>query len=87
MCFDQAPCIAGAAPMPSCAPMSSQPPAAAADAALFSLVIAAALPPLLAFNQTPAATLYNQLLAIAGWGLALAFWAYSSPGWRARRRS
>jgi len=87
MCFDQAPCIAGAAPMPSCAPMSSQPPAAAADAALFSLVIAAALPPLLAFNQTPAATLYNQLLAIAGWGLALAFWAYSSPGWRASLKS
>ena len=62
--------------------MSSQPHSAAADAAPFSLVIAAALPPLLAFNQTPAATLYNQLLALAGWGLALAFWAGSSPGWR-----
>lgn len=63
--------------------MPSQTPAAAADAALFSLVIAAALPPLLAFNQTPAATLYNQLLALAGWGLALVLWAYSTPGWRA----
>ncbi|WP_457419990.1 Wzy polymerase domain-containing protein [Roseateles sp. P5_E7] len=67
--------------------MSSQTSAAAADAAPFSLVIAAALPPLLAFNQTPAATLYNQLLALAGWGLALAFWAHSSPGWRASLKS
>ena len=63
------------------------PSPAAADAAPFSLVIAAALPPLLAFNQTPAATLYNQLLALAGWGLALAFWAGSSPGWRVSLKS
>jgi len=67
--------------------MSSQSSSAAADAAPFSLVIAAALPPLLAFNQTPAATLYNQLLALAGWGLALLFWASSSPGWRASLKS
>ena len=67
--------------------MSPQPHSAATDAAPFSLVIAAALPPLLAFNQTPAATLYNQLLALAGWGLALAFWAGSSPNWRAGLRS
>jgi len=73
--------------VPSSAPMSSQTPSAAADAAPFSIVIAAALPPLLAFNQTPAATLYNQLLALAGWGLALIFWASSSPGWRASLKS
>lgn len=29
------------------------------------------VPPLLAYNQTPAATLYNQLLALVGWGLVL----------------
>jgi O-antigen ligase len=67
--------------------MSSQSPSAAADAAPFALVIAAALPPLLAFNQTPAATLYNQLLALAGWGLALVFWAASSPGWKSSLKS
>jgi O-antigen ligase len=47
------------------------------------LVLAAALPPLLAFNQTPAATLYNQLLALSGWGLALLLWARATPNWRA----
>ncbi|MFG6460702.1 Wzy polymerase domain-containing protein [Roseateles sp. DXS20W] len=62
--------------------MSTQTPASA-DAAMFGIVIAAALPPLLAFNQTPAATLYNQLLALAGWGLALLLWARAAPGWRA----
>jgi len=67
--------------------MPSQRSAATADAAPFSLVLAATLPPLLAFNQTPAATLYNQLLALAGWGLALMFWASSAPGWRAGLKS
>jgi O-antigen ligase len=57
------------------------------DAAPLGLVAAAALPPLLAFNQTPAATLYNQLLALAGWGLALMLWARSTPGWRAGLKS
>ena len=32
---------------------------------------ATALPPLLAYNLTPSATLFNQLLAIAAWGLVL----------------
>ncbi|MCE4538585.1 Wzy polymerase domain-containing protein [Pelomonas sp. P7] len=53
------------------------------EAAPLGLVIAAALPPLLAYNQTPAATLYNQLLALAGWGLVLVLWARSAPGWLA----
>jgi O-antigen ligase len=52
-----------------------------------TLAAAAALPPLLAYNQTPAATLYNQLLALAGWGLALLFWANATPGWRAALKS
>ncbi|MFT7722519.1 MAG: Wzy polymerase domain-containing protein [Roseateles sp.] len=51
------------------------------------IAAAAALPPLLAFNQTPAATLYNQLLALAGWGLALLLWARAAPGWRGGLRS
>jgi O-antigen ligase len=63
--------------------MSSATPVSAAPAAPFGLLLAAALPPLLAFNQTPAATLYNQLLALAGWGLALLLWARLTPGWRA----
>lgn len=67
--------------MPSSAPMSSVTPAPNHQAAFFGLVLAAALPPLLAFNQTPAATLYNQLLALAGWGLALLLWARFTPGW------
>lgn len=49
--------------------------------------MAAALPPLLAYNQTPAATLYNQLLALAGWGLALLLWARATPAWRAGLKS
>jgi len=52
------------------------------EAAFAGLIIAATLPPLLAYNQTPAATLYNQLLALAGWGLALILWARATPGWR-----
>ena len=65
--------------------MSSQP-SVPAGAAL-GLVLASALAPLLAFNQTPAATLYNQLLALAGWGLALVLWAKATPDWRAGLKS
>lgn len=61
------------------APLSS-PPSTLTIAAISS---AALLPTLLAYNQTPAATLYNQLLALAGWGLALMLWARAAPGWRA----
>lgn len=55
--------------------------------AFVGIALAAALPTLLAFNQTPAATLYNQLLALAGWGAALLLWARSTPGWRAGTKS
>jgi O-antigen ligase len=36
-----------------------------------SVALACLLPTLLAYNQTPAATLYNQLLALSAWGLVL----------------
>ena len=67
--------------------MSAPTPASHHQAAFFGLVLAAALPPLLAYNQTPAATLYNQLLALAGWGLALLLWARFTPGWRVGLKS
>ena len=46
------------------------------------LAAALILPPLLAFNLTPAATLFNQLLALSGWGLVLILWARPAPSWR-----
>lgn len=43
------------------------------------LIAAACLvPTLLAYNQTPAATLYNQLLSLSGWGLVLVATASAS---------
>lgn len=65
--------------------MSPQPPIPAGAA--LGLILAAALAPLLAYNQTPAATLYNQLLALTGWGLALMLWAHATPAWRAGLKS
>lgn len=62
--------------------MSAATPSPADRLAPLGLVLAAGLPPLLAYNQTPAATLYNQLLALAGWGLALVLWARATPNWR-----
>lgn len=67
--------------------MSAAPPSPADQLAPLGLVLAAALPPLLAYNQTPAATLYNQLLALAGWGLALVLWARATPHWHLGLRS
>ena len=40
--------------------------------ALIGLLLGVTLAPLVAYNQTPSATLYNQLLAFAGLGLAVA---------------
>ena len=62
--------------------MSSVTPHSTAQAVPLGLILAAALPPLLAYNHTPAATLYNQLLALAGWGAVLLLWARFTPGWR-----
>ncbi|MCH7343615.1 Wzy polymerase domain-containing protein [Pelomonas sp. CA6] len=47
------------------------------------LLIGTTLAPLLAYNQTPSATLYNQLLALGGWGLVLvaaAWWRLAPLG-------
>lgn len=52
---------------------------------LIGLLIGVTLAPLLAYNQTPSATLYNQLLAFAGLGLAVAGLAWGRSllaGWR-----
>jgi O-antigen ligase len=62
-------------------------PPQASPQLMAAIFVAAALPPLLAYNQTPAATLYNQLLSLAGWGLALILWARATPGWRAGLKS
>ena len=45
-----------------------------ATAIVPATAVAAALPPLLAYNLTPSATLFNQLLALGGWGLCLLVW-------------
>ncbi len=43
-------------------------------------LLATALPPLLAYNLTPSATLFNQLLALGAWGAALWLWPVASVG-------
>ncbi len=53
--------------------------------ALIGLLLGVTLAPLVAYNQTPSATLYNQLLAFAGLGLTVAGLAWSGSlraGWR-----
>ncbi len=52
-----------------------------------ALAAAIALPPLIAYNQTPATTLYNQLFALAGWGLVLMLWGRAPLSWRAAFKS
>lgn len=52
---------------------------------LIGLLIGVTLAPLIAYNQTPSATLYNQLAAFAGLGLLVAglAWSHSlESGWR-----
>ena len=52
---------------------------------LIGLLLGVTLAPLVAYNQTPSATLYNQLLAFAGLGLTVAGLAWSGSlraGWR-----
>ncbi|WP_431288338.1 pilin glycosylation ligase domain-containing protein [Roseateles chitinivorans] len=52
---------------------------------LLGLLCGVMLAPLIAYNQTPSATLYNQLAAFAGLGLLVAGLAWSrvlEPGWR-----
>ena len=47
-------------------PFSAHPPFV-----LITLLLACAVPPLVAYNLTPSATLFNQLAALGGWGLVL----------------
>lgn len=47
--------------------------------AWLGVFLATALPPLLAYNLTPSATLFNQLLAMAAWGTLLLFLARRVP--------
>ena len=52
---------------------------------LIGLLLGVTLAPLIAFNQTPSATLYNQLMAFAGLGLLVAGLAWGRSlraGWR-----
>ena len=52
---------------------------------LLGLLLGVTLAPLIAFNQTPSATLYNQLMAFAGLGLLVAGLAWGRSlraGWR-----
>lgn len=47
------------------------------------MLLACGLAPLLAYNLTPSATLFNQLSALAGWGLVLACMTQgNAPRWR-----
>lgn len=47
------------------------------------MLLACAVAPLLAFNLTPSATLFNQLAALAGWGLVLiCIGMEGAPRWR-----
>ena len=52
--------------------------------ARLAVIAACAVPPLLAYNLTPSATLFNQLASFAGWGLVLMALAAAAarPQWR-----
>ncbi|MDC8785674.1 Wzy polymerase domain-containing protein [Paucibacter sp. hw1] len=47
--------------------------------AFFVMLLACVVPPLLAFNLSPSATLFNQLAALAGWGSVLILLAGAAP--------
>ncbi len=53
---------------------------------VITYALALILPPLLAYNRTPSATLLNELLCVFGWGLCLAFESGRTPA-GARRHS
>lgn len=54
---------------------SSAAPSALIGADKLVTLLAVALPPLLAYNLTPSATLFNQLASLAAWGVLLALLA------------
>jgi O-antigen ligase len=49
---------------------------------LAAMLAACTLPLLIAYNLTPAATLFNQLMALAGWGFCCWCLAGTGPAWR-----
>ncbi|CAN5272702.1 hypothetical protein BH11PSE10_BH11PSE10_18910 [soil metagenome] len=61
---------------PSFSPTPAPP---ASPLVLIALLIACALPPLLAYNLTPSATLFNQLAALTTWGAVLVVAASAGP--------
>jgi O-antigen ligase len=49
---------------------------------LAAMLAACTLPLLIAYNLTPAATLFNQLMALAGWGACCWCLASTGPAWK-----
>ena len=69
--------------IPTIPPSNVAASAPLTDMPLLAMLMACALPPLLAFNLTPSATLFNQLCALAGWGLVMAcMGGPQAPAWR-----
>lgn len=67
------------------APLPASPAPHRQPLTLLGLLLGVTLAPLIAYNQTPSATLYNQLMAFAGLGLLVAGLAWSRTlmsGWR-----
>ncbi|MCV2353483.1 Wzy polymerase domain-containing protein [Paucibacter sp. B2R-40] len=63
--------------------MSTSPRSSLDSGSLLAILLACTLAPLLAFNLTPSATLFNQLTALAGWGLVLlCMGGQQAPAWR-----
>ncbi|MCV2370441.1 PglL family O-oligosaccharyltransferase [Roseateles oligotrophus] len=68
---------------PAFSPASSSAPTPLEGPTLLAILLACTVAPLLAFNLTPSATLFNQLAALAGWGLVLMSMAgKGAPRWR-----
>ncbi|MCV2359917.1 Wzy polymerase domain-containing protein [Paucibacter sp. TC2R-5] len=64
--------------------MSSSPSSSSPEPlGLLAMLLACSVAPLLAYNLTPSATLFNQLTALAGWGLVLICMSgRQAPAWR-----
>lgn len=71
-------------PSTSTAPLGAQAPRGSTPQilqplGLLLLLLASVIPPLLAFNITPSATLFNQLAALGGWAAVLCLLARECP--------
>jgi O-antigen ligase len=70
-------------PLAHRSPMSSSPSSSLGSGPLLAILLACTVAPLLAYNLTPSATLFNQLTALAGWGLVLICMnGQRAPAWR-----